>query len=76
MLVIDDLEAAIDASIYPTTAGPSSTIAGALAIEPLQSVWRVAELRNVDDATAQQIRATCPDPGLTLSQLEPPEVRP
>ncbi|UYN84558.1 MAG: hypothetical protein KIT89_05100 [Microcella sp.] len=75
-LVIDDLEAAIDASIYPTTGGLSSAPAGALAAEPLQSVWRVAELRNVDDATAQQIRATCPDPGRALSQLEPPAIRP
>lgn len=41
-LVIDDLEAAIDASIYPTTAGLSSEPGGMLATEPVQSVWRAA----------------------------------
>jgi hypothetical protein len=66
-LEIADLDAAIDASIYPTSSGRS--------VEPLQSVWLAAQLRNVDEATARQIRATCPDPGRTLTQLGPAEIR-
>lgn len=66
-LVISDLDAAIDASIYPTSSGRS--------VEPLQSVWLAAQLRNVDEATARQIRATCPDPGRMLTQLGPAEIR-
>lgn len=67
-LVISDLNAAVDASIYPTSTGRS--------VSAMQSVWLVAELRLVDPATAQQIRATCPDPGRTLVQLGPAEIRP
>lgn len=66
-LEIADIGAAIDASIYPTSSGRS--------VEPLQSVWLEARLRNVDEATARQIRATCPDPGRTLTQLGPAEIR-
>lgn len=66
-LVITDLNAAMNASIYPTSTGNS--------ISPIQSVWLVATLRNADLATARQIRATCPDPGRTLAQLGPPEIR-
>lgn len=66
-LEITDLDAAIDASIYPTSSGRS--------VEPLQSVWLAVQLRNVDEATARQIRATCPDPGRTLRQLGPAEIR-
>ncbi|MBX9470589.1 hypothetical protein [Microcella sp.] len=66
-LEIVDLDAAIDASIYPTSSGRS--------VEPLQSVWLAAQLRNADEATARQIRATCPDPGRTLIQLGPAEIR-
>lgn len=65
-LVIGDLDAAIDASIYPTSSGRS--------VEPLQSVWLAAQLSNADDATARQIRATCPDPGRILTQLGPAEI--
>ncbi len=65
-LVLPDLDDAIDASIYPTSTGRS--------VEPLQSVWLVAQLSNADDATARQIRATCPDPGRTLTQLGPAEI--
>ena len=64
---IADVDAAVDASIYPTSSGRS--------VEPLQSVWLAAQLRNVDEATARQIRATCPDPGRTLTQLGPAEIR-
>lgn len=67
-LVIDDLDRAVDATIYPTSSGR--------AISVIQSVWLVAELRHTDEATAQQIRATCPDPGRTLVQLGPAEIRP
>lgn len=67
-LVIADLDAAVDASIYPTSTGRS--------VSAMQSVWLVAELRLVDAATAQHIRATCPDPGRTLVQLGPAEIRP
>jgi len=67
-LVIPNLDAAVDASIYPTSAGRS--------VGATQSVWLAAELRFVDDATARQIRATCPDPGRTLVQLGPAEIRP
>lgn len=66
-LVIPDVDDAIDASIYPTSTGRS--------VEPMQSVWLVAQLSNVDDVTARQIRATCPDPGRTLTQLGPAEIR-
>lgn len=66
-LVIADLDAAVDASIYPTSSGRS--------VSPTQSVWLAAELRNVDEATARQIRATCPDPGRILVQLGPAEIR-
>jgi hypothetical protein len=66
-LVITDLNAAMNASIYPTSTGN--------AINRIQSVWLVATLRNADVATARQIRATCPDPGRTLAQLGPPEIR-
>lgn len=66
-LVISDLNAAMNASIYPTSTGNS--------MSPIQSVWLVATLRNADLATARQIRATCPDPGRTLAQLGPPEIR-
>jgi hypothetical protein len=66
-LVIADLDAAIDASLYPTSSGR--------AVAPLQSVWLVAQLRHADDATARQIRATCPDPGRMLAQLGPAEIR-
>ncbi len=66
-LEIADLDAAIDASIYPTSSDRS--------VEPLQSVWLAAQLRNVDETTARQIRATCPDPGRTLTQLGPAEIR-
>lgn len=66
-LAIADLDAAIDASIYPTSTGRS--------VEPTQSVWLAAQLSNADDATARQIRATCPDPGRTLTQLGPAEIR-
>lgn len=67
-LVIADLDAAVDASIYPTSTGRS--------VSAMQSVWLVAELRRVDAATAQHIRATCPDPGRTLVQLGPAKIRP
>jgi hypothetical protein len=66
-LVIPDVDAAVDASIYATSAGGS--------LSATQSVWLAAELRLVDAATAQQIRATCPDPGRTLVQLGPAEIR-
>lgn len=66
-LEIADVDAAVDASIYPTSSGRS--------VEPLQSVWLAAQLRRVDEATARQIRATCPDPGRTLTQLGPAEIR-
>jgi hypothetical protein len=66
-LVMSDLNAAMNASIYPTSTGNSST--------PVQSVWLVATLRNADAATARQIRATCPDPGRILAQLGPAEIR-
>lgn len=66
-LVIADLDAAIDSSIYASSSGRS--------VEPLQSVWLAAELRHADDAMARQIRATCPDPGRTLTQLGPAEIR-
>ena len=66
-LVITDLDAAIDASIYPTSSGRAGG--------PVQSVWLEAPVRNADDATARQIRATCPDPGRTLTQLGPAEIR-
>lgn len=66
-LVIPNLDAAVDASIYPTSAGRS--------VGATQSVWLAAELRFVDDATARQIRATCTDPGRTLVQLGPAEIR-
>ncbi len=67
-LVIDDLDAAMDASIYPTSTGRS--------VSATQSVWLVAELRRVDAATAQQIRLACPDPGRSLVRLGPAEIRP
>lgn len=67
-LVIPDLDAAVDASIYATSTGRT--------VSATQSVWLAAELRLVDPATAQQIRATCPDPGRTLAQLGPAEIRP
>ena len=66
-LEIADVDAAVDASIYPTSSGRS--------VEPMQSVWLAARLRNVDEPTARQIRATCPDPGRTLTQLGPAEIR-
>lgn len=66
-LEIADVDAAVDASIYPTSSGRSD--------EPLQSVWLVAQLPHADEATARQIRATCPDPGRTLTQLGPAEIR-
>jgi len=65
-LVIRDLNAAVDASIYPTTSGELG--------EPTQSVWLVASVHGVDDATAAQIRATCPDPGRVLMSLGPAEI--
>lgn len=67
-LEISDFNAAMNASIYATPTGNS--------LVPVQSVWLAATLRNADVATARQIRATCPDPGRTLSQLGPPEIRP
>lgn len=67
-LVIADLDAAVDASIYPTSTGRS--------VSATQSVWLAAELRRVDAVRAQQIRAACPDPGRTLVQLGPAEIRP
>lgn len=67
-LEISDFNAAMNASIYPTPTGNS--------LLPVQSVWLAATLRNADVATARQIRATCPDPGRTLAQLGPPEIRP
>ncbi|MDO9591423.1 MAG: hypothetical protein Q7J04_09805 [Microcella sp.] len=66
-LVIADVDAAVDASLYPTSSGRS--------VEPMQSVWLAAQLRNADDLTARHIRATCPDPGRTLTQLGPAEIR-
>ena len=66
-LVVPDLAAAVDASVYPTSSDGS---AGAT-----QSVWLAAELHRVDEATAQQIRLGCPDPGQTLVQLGPAEIR-
>ncbi len=65
-LVIRDLDAAVDASIYPTTTGEFG--------EPTQSVWLAASIQGVDEATATQIRATCPDPGRLLMALGPAEI--
>ncbi len=73
-LDIVDLDAAIDASIYPTSTGIPGAPLGQSPPTPTQSVWLVAQLRNADDATARQIRATCPDPGRTLTQLGPAEI--
>jgi len=67
-LVIPDLNTAVDASIYPTSTGT--------ALIASQSVWLAADVRRVDAATAQQIRESCPDPGRTLVQLGPAEIRP
>lgn len=65
-LVIRDLDAAVDASIYPTTRGQSDP--------PTQSVWLVAQVYGVDEATAARIRSTCPDPGRLLIELGPAEI--
>lgn len=67
-LVIPSLDSAVDASIYPTSTG--------VRLPPTQSVWLIAEVRRADAATAEQIRATCPDPGRALVQLGPAEIRP
>jgi hypothetical protein len=73
-LVIRDLDAAIDASIYSTSEGiPGAHTARSTAL-PTQSVWLVAQLTGVDESTARQIRATCPDPGRELVQLGPAEI--
>jgi hypothetical protein len=74
-LAIADLDAAIDASIYPTSIGIPGDPLGQTPPTPTQSVWLAAQLSNADDATARQIRATCPDPGRTLTQLGPAEIR-
>jgi len=74
-LVIGDLDAAIDASIYPTSVGIPEISLARFPPPPTQSVWLVAQLSNADDATARQILATCPDPGRTLTQLGPAEIR-
>jgi len=66
-LVVPDLNAAIDSVLYPTSAPDSATAA--------QSVWRGVALRRVDSSIEQQIRASCSDPGQTLAQLGPPEIR-
>lgn len=67
-VVIPDLDAAVDASIYPTSTGRS--------VSATQSVWLAAELRNVDPGAARKVRLACPDPGRTLVQLGPAEIRP
>ncbi len=67
-VVIADLDAAVDASVFPTSTGGS--------LAPTQSVWLAAELRHVDPGTARQIRLACPDPGRTLMGLGPAEIRP
>jgi hypothetical protein len=75
-LVIRDLDAAIDASIYATSEGiPGAHTARSPAL-PAQSVWLVAQLNGADESTARQIRATCPDPGRELVQLGPAEIAP
>ncbi len=66
-LVIADVDRAIDASIFPTSSG-REVIAN-------QSVWLAVELRGADAATEARIRAQCPDPGRTLAQLGPAEIR-
>jgi hypothetical protein len=66
-LVIADLDRAVDASIFPTSSGRE--------VVATQSVWLAAELRGADAATEARIRAQCPDPGRTLAQLDPAEIR-
>lgn len=66
-LVVADLDRAVDASIFPTSAS------GELAAT--QSVWLAAELRGADAVTEARIRAQCPDPGRMLAQLGPAEIR-
>lgn len=66
-LVVDSVDRAVDASIFPTAAS------GELAAT--QSVWLAVELRGADAATEARIRAQCPDPGRTLAQLGPAEIR-
>lgn len=66
-LVVANLDRAVDASIFPSSAS------GELAAT--QSVWLAAELRGADAATAARIRSQCPDPGRTLAQLGPVEIR-
>lgn len=66
-LVVADVNRAVDASIFPSSAS------GELAAT--QSVWLAAELRGVDAAVQARIRAQCPDPGRTLAQLGPVEIR-
>lgn len=66
-LVIPDLDRAVDASIFPTSSGRE--------VVATQSVWLAAELRGVDAMTQARIRALCPDPGRTLAQMGPVEIR-
>lgn len=66
-LVIADLDRAVDASIFPTSSGGEVVAA--------QSAWLVAEVRGVDAGTEARIRAQCPDPGRTLAQLGPVDIR-
>lgn len=67
-LVIPDIDRAIDASIFPSSSGRE--------VVANQSVWRAAEVRGVDATTEARIRSLCPDPGRTLAQLGPAEIRP
>ncbi len=66
-LVVPDLDRAVDASIFPSSAS------GELAAT--QSVWLAAEVRGADPSAEARIRALCPDPGRTLAQLGPAEIR-
>ena len=66
-LVVPDVEAAIDAAIYPTSVGR--------AVSPMQSVWPHVRIV-ADPVDAIAVQRLCPDPGQVLLDLEPPEIVP
>lgn len=67
-LIVPDLDAAVDAAIYPTSVGRS--------VSAMQSVWPFVHVVAPDPVVELQVQRLCPDPGQVLLDLEPPEIVP
>ena len=66
-LVVPDVDAAIDAAIYPTSVGRS--------VSAMQSVWPHVEIV-ADPLQRARVLTQCADPGKVLLDLAPPEIVP